>query len=258
MLRRCRRGTGGRGMTKGIGMRSLKIGTVVVALLLATPAFAAPADDRFDAISVQEWAWRQQTLQSEEANKGGIPRHLPDEGAVNQAKRLKTWTDVLRQLDAIRPADLSPSKREDYGVYRAQIETLLDAQRFRDFEKPLNSDSSCWADLGYVARQPIRNEADARAMLSMMRDIPRFFAQNVDNMRAGLKRGFTPPKVIMAGRDASIASIAQARDPRATMWFEPFKALPASIPPATRDALQAEAETLIRGEIIPAYAGLLA
>jgi len=258
MLRRCRRGTGGRGMTKGIGMRSLKIGTVVVALLLATPAFAAPADDRFDAISAKEWAWRQQTLQSEETNKGGIPRHLPDEGAVSQAKRLKTWTDVLRQLDAIRPADLSPSKQEDYGVYRAQIETLLDAQRFRDFEKPLNSDSSFWADLGYVARQPIRNEADARAMLSMMRDIPRFFAQNVDNMRAGLKRGFTPPKVIMAGRDASIASIAQARDPRATMWFEPFKALPASIPPATRDALQAEAETLIRGEIIPAYAGLLA
>lgn len=238
-------------------VRMIKTAAIVLVLLAAPPAFASPADDRFDAISAKEWAWRQQSFQSEESNKGGIPKHLPDESLPNQQKRLATWTETLKALDAIRPADLSPAKQEDYGVYRAQIETLLDAQRFRDFEKPLNSDSSFWADLGYVARQPVRNEADARAMLSMMRDIPRYFAQNMQNMRAGLKRGFTPPKVIMAGRDASIAAIADARVPRETMWFEPFRALPAAIPAETRAALQAEAETLIRDEIIPAYATLL-
>lgn len=238
-------------------MRRLKIGWVIVALLLGTPALANPADDQFDAISGKEWVWRQQTLQTEESNKGGIPKHLPDESLENQQARERTWADVLRKLDAIRPVALSPEKQEDYGVYRAQIQTLLDAQRFRDFEKPLNSDSSFWADLGYVARQPVRNEVDARAMLSMMRDIPRYFAQNMQNMRAGLKRGFTPPKVIMAGRDASIAAIADARAPRETMWFEPFRALPATIPAETRAALQAEAEALIRDEIVPAYATLL-
>ncbi len=238
-------------------VRMIKTAAIFLALLAAAPALANPADDRFDAISAKEWAWRQQSFQSEESNRGGIPKHLPDESLPNQQKRLATWTETLKALDAIRPADLSPAKQEDYGVYRAQVETLLDAQRFRDFEKPLNSDSSFWADLGYIARQPVRNEADARAMLSMMRDIPRYFAQNMQNMRAGLKRGFTPPKVIMAGRDASIAAIAQANKPRETMWFEPFKALPAAIPAETQAALQAEAETLIGDEIIPAYATLL-
>jgi uncharacterized protein (DUF885 family) len=61
----------------------------------------------------------------------------------------------------------------------------------------------------------------------------------------------------MAGRDASIAAIADARAPRETMWFEPFRALPATIPAETRAALQAEAEALIRDEIVPAYATLL-
>ncbi|WP_238147126.1 DUF885 domain-containing protein [Rhizorhabdus dicambivorans] len=236
-------------------VRNFKAAALLLAF--ATPAFANPADDAFDTISAKEWTWRQQTLQTEESNRGGIPKHLPDEGLVNQQKRRATWTDVLKQLDAIKPADLSPSRQEDYGVYRAQIETLLDAQRFRDFEKPLNSDSSFWADLGYVARQPIRNEGDAANMLSMMRDIPRYFAQNSQNMRAGLKRGFTPPKVIMAGRDASIAAIAEAKSPRDTMWFEPFRTLPASIPAARQAELRAEAEALIRDEIIPAYATLL-
>ena len=231
---------------------------LALALAIATPALANPTDDRFDALSSQEWAWRQQSFQSEEANKGGIPAHLPDESLATQQARRTCWTDVLRKLDAIRPADLSPDKQEDYGVYRAQIETLLDTQRFRDYEKPLNSDSAFWADLGYYAEKPVRNEEEARRLLSLMRDIPRYFDQNIANMRAGLKRGFTPPKVIMAGRDQSIAQLAEATSPEATLWYEPFEAMPATIPAARQAVLRAEAETVIRDAVIPAYARLLA
>jgi uncharacterized protein (DUF885 family) len=228
-------------------------------LLAGSPLPAATsADLRFEALAAKEWAWRQQTLQSEEANKGGIPAHLPDESLPTQQARLATWAETLAQLDAIRPGELSPARQEDYGVYRAQITTLLDAQRFRDFEKPLNSDSAFWSDIGYYARQPLRGEADAAHLLSLMGDIPRYFAQNITNMRAGAKRGFTPPRVVMAGRDASIAAIAEAKSPTDTFWFEPFKTLPATIPAARQAAMRAEAEALIRERIIPAYASLLA
>lgn len=237
-------------------MRGFAVAMSLVLMALGQPAGANLADERFDALSAKEWAWRQQTQQSAEANKGGIPAHLPDESAGIQAERLAYWTDVLRQLDMLAPG-LSPARQEDYGVYRAQVETLADAQRFRDFEKPLNSDSAFWADLGYYARRPIRNEADARNMLSMMRDIPRYFDQNAANMRAGARRGFTPPKVIMAGREGSIATIAEAKSPRDTLWFEPFKTLPATIPAARQAQLRSEAETLIRTQVIPAYAKLL-
>ena len=230
---------------------------VTLALAAAAPALANPLDDRFYALSAQEWAWRQESFQSAETNRGGIPPHLSDESLAAQTARLAKWNDTLSQLDAISLADLSPAKQEDYGVYRAQIETLLDAQRFRDFEKPLNSDSAFWTDIGYHARQPMRGARDAVHMLSLMRDIPRYFAQNIANMRAGLKRGFTPPKVIMAGRDQSIAQVAEAKSPTDTLWYEPFKTLPASIPAARQAAMRAEAETIIRDQVIPAYASLL-
>jgi uncharacterized protein (DUF885 family) len=233
----------------------LKI-VLLLALILAAPAHARLADERFDALSAKEWTFRQQSFQNAESNKGGIPAHLPDESTASQRARLATWTETLEQLDAIKPADLSPDKREDYGVYRAQIETLLDAQRFRDFEKPLNSDSSFWGDLGYYARTPIRNEKDARNLISLMRDIPRYFTQNVANMRAGLKRGFTPPRVVMAGRDASVAAIAEAK-PGETPWLAAFKTLPATIPAERQAGLRAEAEAVVRDQVIPAYASLL-
>lgn len=239
-------------------MRLRIIGLAAIMLCFTTSVIANPAGDRFDALSAKEWAWRQQTFQSAESNKGGIPAHLPDESLTTQQARAAYWADVLRQLDTIKPADLSPDKQEDYGVYRAQIETLADAQRFRDYEKPLNSDSAFWADLGYYAEKPARNEDEARRLLSLMRDIPRYFDQNIANMRAGLKRGFTPPMVIMAGRDRSIAQVAEAKSPADTLWYEPFRALPATIPTAQQAALRAEAEAVIGDRVMPAYARLLA
>lgn len=228
----------------------------IVALMVAAPVQARAADERFDALAAREWAFRQQTFQNAETNKGGIPGHLPDESLANQKLRLNTWTAALAELDAIPLTDLSPDKREDYGVYRGQIETLVDAQRFRDYEKPLNSDSSFWGDLGYYARTPIRNERDARNLISLMRDIPRYFAQNIANMRVGLKRGFTPPRVVMAGRDTSVAAIAEAK-PADTPWLAAFIKLPATIPADRQAAIRSEAEVVVREQVIPAYARLL-
>jgi len=235
----------------------MKVLVWVALFLMAAPAFATPADDSFKALTVKEWAWRQQSYQSDLSNKGGVQPHLSDESVRNQQERLAYWTGVLKALDAIRLSDLSPIVREDYGVYRPQIETLIDQLRFREYEKPLNSDSAFWSDLAYVARDPLRSEEDYVHLLSLMHDIPRYFADNIADMRLGLKRGFTPPKVIMAGRDRSIAAIAEAKGPEDTLWYGPFKEMPASIAAARQAELRAQARAVIGTDVIPAYATLL-
>jgi uncharacterized protein (DUF885 family) len=227
--------------------------------LLAGPIIAAtPADQRFDALTAREWAYRQQTFVSEESDKGGVAPHLPDESLASQQQRLAYWTATLQSLDAIGPTSLSPEKQEDYAVYRLQIETLIDQERFREYEKPLNSDSAFWSDIAFAARDPLKTEHDYRNLLSQMRDIPRYFADQTANMRAGLKRGFTPPKVTMAGRDQSIALVADAKAPDDVVWYTPFKDMPASIPAARQAAMRAEARGLIIASVIPAYRDLLA
>jgi uncharacterized protein (DUF885 family) len=58
-----------------------------------------------------------------------------------------------------------------------------------------------------------------------MRDIPRYFNEQMDEMRAGLKRGFTPPRVTMQGRDASITAVTDVA-PEASLFYTPFKDMP--------------------------------
>ncbi|WP_447410725.1 hypothetical protein, partial [Clostridium perfringens] len=85
-------------------------------------------------------------LASGDANPGGDTRRLPDVGPAAQAEKLARWTRTAAAVAAIRPADLSAAERINYLVYRGQIDALLAEQRFRDYEKPLNSDTSFWGD----------------------------------------------------------------------------------------------------------------
>ena len=234
---------------------------VAAAPLPAAPTPAAPissADARFAAIWQAEWAWRQ-TERIADSEAGGVDAHLPDVSAAAHARRQAYWADVMRKLDALGEGKLSPEARVDYQVYRAQIASALEDERFREWQKPVNGDSAFWSDLHYVARGDFNNgERDYRAYLTWLADIPRYFDQQTANMRAGLARGFTPPAVVMTGREKAVETIATAADPTRTVYYEPFAKLPAAIPAARQAELRAAAKRVIADRIIPAHRTLLA
>ena len=225
----------------------------------AAPVGAAPsADAALKALYTREWAWRVEQFDDDEEKNGGVAARLPDISPAAQAARLAYWNGVLAELDRIRPETLSPEARVDYGIYRYQIGTLAAAQRFRDYEMPFNSDSSFWGDIAYTAERPFKTAQQYRNWIAQMNALPRYFAQAEANMRAGLARGFTPPRVTLEGRDKSVAAIAEARAPQDTVFYKPFKAMPPSIPTAEAEALRAEGAAVIAAKVIPAYRQLLA
>ncbi len=223
----------------------------------AAAATATGADARFDALATAEYRWRRSLSGTDENTSRNQRRGLPDVGPAMQAIKTKRWTETLAALAAIDPRTLSPAARDNYAVYRGQIEALLAEQRFRDYEKPLNADSSFWGDLGYLTRATYRTEEDYRGYLRILAEVPRYFDQNVANMRVGLKRGFTPPRVTLQGRDVGVAAVAKAGGDTST-FYAPFRTMPANIPVATQAALRAEALRVIAGAVVPAHASLLA
>ncbi len=232
-------------------------GTATAATASAASA-SADADARLRAIHEAEWQWRQgQRLENEEDETSGIGAGLPQVDAATQAARRARWEGVLEQLDGVAEQDLSPDGRVNYAVYRAQVAALVANGRFREYEKPLNADSSFWFNMTYEARKPFRTRQDYANYVAQLNDVPRYFNEQVANMRAGLARGFTPPKVTLAGRDGTIAAIAGAK-PADTPFYLPFKAMPASIPAPEQASLRAAALEAIARRVIPAHAELLA
>ncbi|MFI4969616.1 MAG: DUF885 domain-containing protein [Lysobacterales bacterium] len=235
-------------------------GLLVAGLMLATPVRAATADQRFHDLYTKEWTWRQQQFPGQDdedrAAKPGDNR-LPDVGAAAQQVRLAYWNDVLKQLDAIPAQELSAENRVNLAVYRPQVENLAADIRFRGYEMPFNSDSQFWSDLGFMTRRPLQDAQAAHNYVAKLDDVPRYFEQQIANMRAGLKRGFSVPRAVLDGRDVSIASYAQAKSPEDSEFYAPLKNLPSSISADEQASLRSDAVRAIRDRVIPAYADLL-
>ena len=236
--------------------------------LLLLPAFAqaqAPqanaADQAFQSIYKAEWNWRMQQLPGfdEDSDNSARPpaNRLQDVGAEAQARRLAYLDGVLEKLDGIDPEALSAQERVNFAVYRPQIEHAAAELRFRDYEMPFNADSSFWSDLGFMAGADLRDAAAYRAYASRLRDVPRYFDQQIVNMRAGLARGFSVPRAVLDGRDGSIAMVAELKSPEDASFWKPYARMPATIPAAEQEALRAEGRAAIREAVIPAFARLL-
>ncbi len=247
-------------MTKSLWIAALIYGLPMIGTLPAT-AFAAetttpsPADARFAAIYTAEWTWRKALTGDNDDDSGdtAIRAHFPDVSEKTQQAKLVYWQDVLRRLDAIDPKDLSAEQQVDYTVYRNQIDTLIAQQTFHRYEMAFGF----WNGLSYAARKPMRSEQDYRNYIAYLNDVPRYFQQNIDNMRAGLKRGFTPAQVSLQGRDASVASVFENKAVEDTVFYTPFLAMPAGIPAATQTELKRLAVDAIRNQVIPAHQALL-
>jgi uncharacterized protein (DUF885 family) len=229
-------------------------------LLLSMPAIAQQsADTRFKQIYEKEWAWR-----TGQAGVSASGEAQPNNGRLDQVdarrqqERLVHWQNVMEQLDAIDAKQLSPAEQVNAAIYREQIRNFIADQQFKQWQMPFNSDSAFWSELyNDLGADNLRNETDYRRYVDRLGQVPAYFDQQIANMRAGLKRGFSVPRAVLAGRDVSIAAVADAKDPTQTSFYEPLQHMPSSIPAVTAAAIQADARAKISKDVIPAFAKLL-
>jgi uncharacterized protein (DUF885 family) len=224
---------------------------------VAQPQPAAPgassADAQIKALYEAEWAWRMKEFGNPDDDQTARAGYLPHVDPASQQKRLDYWSRKLSALNALPESEVSTEK-VNAAVFRTVLEAFVAQQKFRDYEAPFTSGGSFWGSL--APRGGLGSVADYRAYIARMRDIPRYFDEQVANMQAGLKRGFTPPRVSIEGRDRSISPFA-VPDPERNPFFIPSGEMPAGISAADRDALRSEARAAINQSVAPAYAKLL-
>ncbi|MGK2287174.1 DUF885 domain-containing protein [Pedomonas sp. V897] len=232
-------------------LASAAIGALPAVAVTATTATAAEApaansaDARLRSIYEAEWKWRQAEFGRGE--EGGA--HLPRVDAATQQKRLAYWENVLKQLEAIPVDQLSPEERINYDVFYTMVWNDAVDLRYKAYEAPFNADTFFWT--GLKPWGVLRTRQDYQDYISRLREVPRYFDEHMTNMRAGIKRGFTVPRVSIEGRDKTMEPYLRAGEDNPL--FEPFERMPDNIPEAEREKLKAEALKVIREVVAPAY-----
>ena len=223
-----------------------------------TPTAPAPtsADLKLRALYDAEWTWRQQELArvAEGDRWEATNDHFPSVSAASQARRLAYWDKALATLDTIPLDQLSPEEKINAAVFRTSVWAMADNIRYKTYEAPFNSDTFFWGGLN--PRTPFQTVDQYRRYLGRMKDLPRYFDEQIANMRAGIKRGYTVPRSSIEGRDKTMEPYVKGD--LTNPFYETFAQIPATLPAADQAALKAEAETVIRDTVAPAYVKLLA
>ena len=229
------------GLFAGLTVAPLSLTTVMA----ATAHSGSSAEQQLRTLYNSEFAWREAQLGRIQDTDGGRSKpgpHLPAVDAATQAARLVYWNKVLAQLNTIALEQLSPEEKINAAVFRQVLKTLANDVKFKAYEQPFNSDTFFWSQLspsfgGFETAEEYRN------YISRLRDIPRHFDQQTVNMKAGLARGFSVPRVTLTGRDDTIVPYTRATEDNPL--YGPLKVMPASIPAPEQAQLQAEARQVI-------------
>jgi uncharacterized protein (DUF885 family) len=231
----------------------LSIGPIALG---AQPPSNLTPDERLRELYSMEWSWRQRELaRTDQPGEAALTDHFPRVDAASQDARLIKWLQALRTLDSIPFEQLSAEGKVNAQVFRATVTALANDVRYRTYEAPLNSDTFFWTE--FTPRQGFATVAAYRNYLGRLRDVPRYFEEQMVNLRAGVARGYTVPRVSTVGRDRTIEPYVRADTTNPLYAAFTEAQMPGSIATADRDALRAEARTVIRDVVAPAYARLL-
>lgn len=232
-------------------------GAAVVALAFATPAFAQDsADERLTELT--EAYYEHQLVEYNQVAEADGSSSPGDElwsvtPAANLARSAYAET-MLDKLADIDKAALSASAKIDAEVFRTILSHEIGDARFREWEMPFDSDSNFWSYLD--ASRPYSTVEEYERYIARMRDLPRYFDEQIANARAGLARGFSVPRMTLEGRDASIAAYV-VEDPTKSPFWGAFEDFPERIPAADAVRLKHEARDAITEAVTPAYTELL-
>lgn len=198
--------------------------------------------------------WRADPLAADADGVHSYDDRLPSVTPAAQLQRLQADQAFLERLHAIDRSALSPQQQVSYQLFDFMVSQRATLAAHREWRAPLNSDSGFHADVLFMHElTTLRSSADYERYIKRLQDLPRYFDENIANMRLGLREGFTLPAEILKGLSAVIAA-EQFKRAEDCPLYRPFAQFPAGVPQADRARLAAAGRAAIQDRVLPAYA----
>jgi uncharacterized protein (DUF885 family) len=217
-------------------------------LLCPLAALAADAADPAHALFERDWQWRLKH-QPEFATSVGDHRYdalLADTSLAEQTAAIehaRRMLDLARQIDR---AQLPGQDRISWDLFTGDQERVLARAAFVAFDpQPVSAQDGLQIRFPQlVAQMPFVTEDDYRNYIARLNALPRHVDGIVEQMREGVRTGWTAPKAIMAGLPAQLRTLREHVQDGAL--GAPFQRLPATIPEETRTQLAADGAAALR------------
>ena len=236
----------------------------IVALAACTPAPATnpakTAESQLHAIIDEHWDYslRENPLMATQAGVSDYNHLLPRVTVADRERRLAAEREFLHRRQAIDAEALGADQRINHELLEWVLRDSIHAYELNLARIPFNTFYGFYmAVLSMTNGLPMATVDDYEDYIARLNEIPRYFSENIDNMRAGMSTGFTLPRIVMDGILPTIE--AQVYDnPEASSFHDPFADMGDGIPEADQARLLLAGRKAVKDSAITAFAGLAA
>ncbi|MGI8705964.1 MAG: DUF885 domain-containing protein [Sphingomicrobium sp.] len=237
-------------------LKSLLALTGAVSILLATPAFAAPADD-FKALTDEYWAFvlRESPVYASTLGHREYDAQLGDISLAAEDRRVAEAERFLARLNAIPDSGLSAADRVNKSILKRSLEEWIEGNSFGQ-RMMLFTNRSGWHQsiAGLSENLTFRNKRDYENYLKRLAQYPAYNEEALRISSRAVNEGYVLPCVAMGDFENTISGVIPD-DATQSRLYAPFRAdRPANISASEWADLQARAKTLIGGDLRAAYA----
>ena len=252
----------------GVASRSFVLPMLAIAQSASNATSAhAKAAREFRSYLEKDWKlWMEQY--PEAATAVGFPgqnRRWSDDSPDGIEARVRHLHESFSELNSISRAALPAEEQLNYDLYRELLQTAVEGLQYGDDPAPFRDvvPGNLWMPItqmggiqqggaSTLANMPHQTAADYEDILARLEALPRNVEQNIALLQVGVKKGYTPPKLMLRDVPQQIAGLIP-EDAWKSPLLELFGDFPASIPDWRRKTLKDHAFKIYIGLVAPAF-----
>lgn len=240
----------------------MRIPTSLACLATAAMTLQVPAladDVALDALMAEYWSHYLERYPVA-ATRVGINDYndrFANVTPASQAAYRETEEAFRRRLRDIDADTLSAGGRVNARVFAWVLDDSIDAGKLGLYRIPFNTFSGFYMNALTAANGVRMTSADDyRDYLARLRDLPRYFNENIENMRRGAETNFVLPAIVIEGVLPTLRSQLKT-DPEESSLYDPFRDIDQRLDADTADEIAREARRVIAEQVMPAFAVLV-
>jgi uncharacterized protein (DUF885 family) len=213
--------------------------------------------------------WKRWMVEYPEVATGtGFPgqnQRWSDDSPAGIEARKKHLHESAAKLKAISRASLPKAEQLNYDLYAELLATAEEGLQYGDDPLPFRQvvPQNLWMPLTQMSgiqqgaaetlsSMPQRSVSDYEDILARLEALPASVEQQQVLLQEGLKRGYTPPKLMLRDVPKQIADLIPA-DPMASALLEAFTEFPADMQEHERTRLSNRAKEIYSARVAPAF-----
>ncbi|HTG28872.1 MAG TPA: DUF885 domain-containing protein [Methylomirabilota bacterium] len=260
-------------MIRVLTMMALSIGSA--SMLMPMILFAQGAANEKNSAATRKFRvyleedWKRWMVEYPElATAAGFPgqnRRWSDDSPAGIETRKKHLHESAAALKGFSRDSLPHAEQINYDLYSDLLSTAEEGLQYGDDPLPFRNvvPHNNWMPISQmggvqqgaaetISTMPNRSVADYENILARLEALPTYVEQQQTSLQEGLKRGYTPPKLMLRDVPKQIADLIPA-DPLASALLEPFKNFSVEIPEQERTRLTNRATEIYRARVAPAF-----